>query len=104
MKFKLQPDPTFTKKVGVPVHGQGTIDVSFTFKHRTREEFNEFTASSKDIEDVDYILAVATGWDLEQEFNRENINTLVQNYMGAPGAIAVTYTQEILGSGSRLKN
>lgn len=104
MKFKLQPDPTFNQNVGIPVHGKGTMDVSFTFKHRTREEFSEFTANTKDIGDVDYILAVATGWDLDQEFNRENINTLVQNYMGAPGAVAVVYTQEILGSGSRLKN
>jgi hypothetical protein len=42
MKFNIQANPTFKAKVGIPLHGGGTADIEFTFKHRTAEDFDEF--------------------------------------------------------------
>jgi hypothetical protein len=94
-KFKLDPNPTFDAAVQVPVHGKGTESVRFTFKHMTKDELAEVSASAKDMTEVESIKAVTVGWELEDEFNDENILRLIQNYQGAGKAIISTYLDEI---------
>lgn len=101
-KLKLTPDPTFKAPVSIPVPGSQDASVVFTFKHRTREAVLAWLEQDKDAGDVATVNAVAMGWDLDDEFNDENINRLCQNYAGAGFAIVNTYLSELRGA--RTKN
>ena len=101
-KLKLTADPTFKAKVGIPVPGKGTTDVEFTFKWRTAEEADAWYEETKDHKDVDLIPTMATGWELDDAFNAENIAKLCSVYMGAAVAITRAYVAELRGA--RAKN
>ena len=94
-KLKLQPAPTFKAKVAIPVPGADAVEVEFTFKHRNRDELKAFTDSMGEREDVDQVLAVAEGWELTDEFTRDNVAALVANYFAAPRAIFFAYIDEL---------
>lgn len=102
MEIHIKAEPTFEEKVGIPVPGKGIVDVLFTFKHRTKDEFKKFVEESKDVDGVDYVLKVATGWQFTDDFNKKNVTTLLQNYHGAENAIATAYTKALIGA--RAKN
>ena len=94
-KFSLAVKPTFKAKVQVPVPGQVAELVEFTFKGRTRDEFKEFIDSLKDREDVDVVMDIASGWELDDAFDAENVEVLCQNYLGAARAIIEKYLAEL---------
>jgi len=94
-KFTLTPSPTFKAKVGIPVPGNGTTAVEFTFKGRTRDEFKTFIDELANREDVDVIMDIASGWELEDAFDKENVEELIQNYLGAARAIIEKYLSEL---------
>lgn len=101
MKLKLKADPTFQATVNIPIAGGKPAPVVFTFKHRTRDEHDAFAkdwASEEGVKRpyVDYVLAVAEGWDLDDPFTRENVDLLLQNYHRAGAAIVGAYTTELL--------
>lgn len=100
-KLKLNPEPTFTIGVRIPVPGGEADPVAFTFKHRTREQVGEWLRA-KDADDTETVLACAVGWDLADEFNAENVARLCNNYPGAAGVIVVAYLEELRGA--RAKN
>lgn len=101
-KLKLNPEPTFKAKVGIPVPGSRPAEVLFTFKHRTRDEVIAWVEGSRDATDVDSVLDVVVGWELEDEFNRENVERLCNNYPGSGLVIISTYLDELRGA--RVKN
>jgi hypothetical protein len=101
-KLSLVAKPTFTAKVQIPVAGDKAATVQFTFKGRTREAFKAFMESLTDREDVDVILDMCSGWDLEDAFDKENIELLNQNYLGAARAIIDVYLSEL--TAARAKN
>ena len=101
-KIKLDADPTFACDVNIPVPGNGTTPVKFTFKHRTRKGVVEWLEQDKEANDVAMVEAVATGWELDDTFNAENIAKLCDNYAGAGFAIVQTYLEELRGA--RAKN
>ena len=106
-KLKLIPDPTFEAKVAVPVPGAGTVDVKFTFKHRTRDELQRFlaeTASDAEskMDDVQLVMACACGWELADTFDEKNVGEFVRQYIAGPASVYETYTAEMIGA--RLKN
>lgn len=101
-KIKLIPDPTFTEKVAVPVPGKGAVDVQFTFKHRTREEMQSFLSQQKDMDDVQLIMACASGWELADTFDEANVKEFVSQYIAGPAAVFETYCAAL--TGARLKN
>ena len=94
-KFTLAVKPTFTAKVAIPVPGADAEKVEFTFKARTKDAFAEFVQSIKDKDDVELIQMVASGWELEDAFEPENIELLCQNYLGAARAVVETYIAEL---------
>jgi len=94
-KFSLNPSPTFKAAVSIPVPGGRAVDIEFTFKHRTREEFKEFMDSMDSREDADLLMDVVCGWDLDDPFNTENIEKLTQNYLGSGHAIVEKYINEL---------
>jgi len=100
-KLKLNPDPTFTAPVRIPVPGGEADPVQLTFKHRTREQVADFLRD-KDTSDSDAVLNCVVGWDLADEFNAENVGRLCNNYPGAAGAIVIAYLEELRGA--RAKN
>ena len=101
-KLSLVAKPTFSSKVSIPIAGEKAVTVTFTFKARTRDAFKAFVESLSDREDVDVILDVASGWDLEDAFDRENIELLTQNYLGSARAIIEEYLSSL--TAARAKN
>lgn len=102
-KFTLDPAPTFKKKVPLPVPGAGFEDVEFTFKHRTKDEFKQFVDGlAEQTDDVQLMLDIACGWELEDAFDKENIGRLLQGYFGSARAVLGTYIDEL--SKARLGN
>ena len=96
-KFKLQPDPTFKRRVSIPVPGDAKAgDIEFTFKFRSRDSLSEFYRSvgAGEIPRVDAILAMATGWDLSDEFNAENVKVLDETFIGALERVVEAYWDE----------
>lgn len=100
-KFSLTPSPTFKAKVGIPVPGAGVSDVEFTFKGRTREEFKVFL-ENKDGLKIDAVMEMVSGWELDEPFDKEHVEQLLDNYLGAFDAIQTTYLREL--TEARVKN
>ncbi|SER52324.1 MULTISPECIES: phage tail assembly chaperone [Pseudomonas] len=93
--FKLDPNPTFDALVAIPVPGGSKADVKFTFKHRSKTELEDFLSTNKDMDDTTLVKSIADGWELDDEFNDENIGRLLNNYIGAGSAIYVKYLEEL---------
>lgn len=99
MKFLLQPAPTFEAPVPIPVPGKGDVDIVFTFKYRDADEAKAFAKREKEKKrpDVDYIMQLASGWNLDEEFNKKNLAILFKNYPSAPLKISTVYFAELAG-------
>ena len=95
-KLSLIAKPTFPAKVGIPVAGGDAVDVTFTFKHRTKAALDEFIQSRPEKEDSESVMDLAIGWDLDDAFTVENVELLLQNYMGAALAIYRAYVDELV--------
>jgi hypothetical protein len=93
-KFTLTPKPTFTAIVAIPVPGEGTADVEFTFKGRTREQLLSMLEAEGRTW-VEAIMDIASGWELEEPFDVEHVDKLLNNYLGAFEAIQSTYMREL---------
>lgn len=104
VKFTLDPAPTFKSVVNIPVAGGKPAPVEFIFKHRDREQFKEFVEGLTDRQDVEVIMDMASGWDLDDAFDAESIGKLVTRYMGAFNAICEVYFNELTKSGPRSGN
>lgn len=103
-KLTLTANPSFKADVAIPVPGAGTTDVNFTFKYRDRDAYKEFIERMKDLEDVNLVMEMASGWELSEPFDEENVAKLVKVYIGAPLAILQKYVAEQTGTGHRVKN
>jgi len=97
-KLALKANPTFKAKVGIPVAGGESIDVEFTFKHRTREVLDAFVSSNGERTDSETFLAMVEGWDLDESFTAETANVLLENYIGASFAAFRVYIEELTKS------
>lgn len=101
-KIKLCADPTFKAPVPIPVPGAKPSSVEFTFKHRTKKEVADWGNSLNKKTDLSMLKEIVLGWELDDEFNDENITKLCENYAGAAYAIFETYLEELRGA--RVKN
>lgn len=101
-RLKLVADPKFRAKVAIPLAGGDPVEVEFQFKHKTKTALNEFISSREGKSDTDTIFEITAGWELEDEFNKENVNTLLENYAGSAVAIYQTYIEELVQA--RVKN
>ena len=95
-KLKLVANPTFSSTVLIPVAGASPVAAVFTFKHRTKAALDEFIASRADKSDGESFKAMVQAWDLECEFNDENIDLLLQNYIGSALATYRSYIDELV--------
>lgn len=104
-KFSLTVAPTFKAKVPMHIPGGKPMDVEFTFKARTADQFKEWGEQAREGKfenDVDAVLDIASGWELEDAWNRENIELLLQNYIGSARSIVDTYVSQL--TSARLGN
>jgi Phage tail assembly chaperone len=102
-KLKLVAAPTFRAKVGIPVAGGEAVPIEFIFKHRTRDALDEFIRTrAEQRDDLESFLEIVEGWELEDEFTRENAGLLLQNYIGAALAVYRAYVEELVQA--KLKN
>jgi hypothetical protein len=101
-KFTLTPSPTFRANVSIQIPGERPAQIEFIFKHRNREEFRKFSEGLEGRGDVEILLDIASGWDLDDAFDEKNLQQLVDNYMGAGRAVLETYVTEL--TASRAKN
>lgn len=116
-KFSIKRDPTFTTTVNLPAPGQEPIPVGFTFKWMDRKalvKFNEDRyAFAKRFADfvvkddvtgsevaqfaidfeVPQLKSIIADWDIEEEFNDENLKTLVESGSELPAAIVRGYLE-----------
>lgn len=113
-KFSIKRDPTFTTTVNLPAPGQVPVPVSFTFKWMDRESLakfhdarvnfaQEFMEKAKDTKsgadlakfaigfEVPQLKSIIVGWDIEEEFNDENLRALVESGSELPAAIVNGY-------------
>lgn len=95
-KFILKANPTFAAKVAFPVAGGKSVDVLVTFKHRTKTELDEFLKTRDGRTDVESFMEMVVGWDLEDAFNRENVELLLENHLGVALATWKAYLDELV--------
>jgi hypothetical protein len=104
-KIQLTASPTFSAPVPIPVPGTKPVDVSFTFKARTKDQFRAFLDglhTNPDREDADVLMDIAAGWELDDAWTRENVLQLTQSYIGSARAVIETYMAEL--TAARVKN
>lgn len=101
-RLKLNPEPTFKAKVGVPVPGGRTAEVEFTFQYRSKSELakwhDEVREFPQDVAEATLLRTFVLGWDLDDEFNDENIRRLCDAYPGAASAAMDVYLRESWGA------
>ncbi|KAF1706291.1 phage tail assembly chaperone [Pseudoxanthomonas sacheonensis] len=97
-KLILTAEPTFKAPVAIPVPGGKTTTVSFTFTWRTRDQAKDWMESIEKMSDEEIVLSAATGWELDDDFNAENVKALCQKFGGSARAIFNTYVDELRGA------
>jgi 3-methyladenine DNA glycosylase AlkD len=95
-KITLAVEPTFEADAKIPVPGVGFVAFRMTFKWRSKTELKAFFDSIEDQKnDAEAILAIATGWELDEKFDADNINRLIEKYALAPRGIYDSYINEL---------
>jgi hypothetical protein len=82
-KLKLVANPTFKAKVEIPVAGGDPVPVEFIFKHRTKTALEEFVKTRTGKSDAESFMEMVEGWELDDPFNKESVELLCDNYIGA---------------------
>ena len=117
-KFKIKQNPTFKAKVVIPVVGGDGVETEFEFKYLTRKElaamYDKWSEEAQKLTFEDVTLAELTdqemklqvmqikdivcGWDIEDEFNDENIEGLVNISINIVKAITDVYQKAYVES------
>lgn len=95
--FTLAPNPTFKANVKIPRAGAEDGELTFTFKHMPLNELSQLEKLDTKTA-LDFVIDITEAWALPDEFNRHNLDTLLNNYPGALKAITETYYRELLGN------
>lgn len=99
MQASVNAKPTFVATVEIRRPGEdGPMKFRGVFKHRTKDQFAAFAqASQTDPQsDLDAVLDVLVGWEeMAEEFSREHVASLLQNFHHAADDIARTYVREL---------
>lgn len=101
MKLTLAPLPDFKLPVKFVLPDGNEQKIVFTVKHKRASEIQELY-QKEGIKDPEFIMNIAVGWDLEEEFNEENAQLLVDYYPGAALALMSSYLSAL--AGQRVKN
>lgn len=107
--FKVTPNPTFKAAVEIPVPGGEPQKLPLVFKHKGKKEVAEFNDAmlkagneqdkAKGLQaEADLLYSIIDSWEADVEFNRENFDLLLDQYMAASSAIYETYLVELFGA------
>ncbi|WP_034913034.1 phage tail assembly chaperone [Erwinia sp. 9145] len=96
-KFQLHPNPTFKADVKIPRAGEEDGIVTFTFRHKPLKSLAELEGLEGKTA-VDFLMEITEGWALPDEFERNNLETLLDNYPRALEAITRTYYTELMSN------
>lgn len=94
-KLSLKPDATFRHIVKIPVPGSEPADVEFEFKQRGNKAMQQFTEKHVDGWNADTVLDCAMGWNLEDTFDKENVELMLDAYPMSVFAIVKGYIDEV---------
>lgn len=97
--FKLEVNPTFKTKVDIPIPGEKAEPVLFTFKHRTRGQFETLVKAiangEKSIDDV--LKELVAEWTYPGvDFSEEALERCFELFPGSPLAIFSAYRDALL--------
>lgn len=96
--FKLDPNPTFWTDVSFRVPG-GTGKFDIHFKHLPKEEREEYINSLPGKTNLDALAELIVSWrDVSVDYNRDNLERLLNEYPDAVRAITTRYWEEITGA------
>ena len=98
MAIKLEPNPTFRATVTIHPPGEGeSFDIDCEFRHKTTEQRDEFSKSTKN--DLDAVKEILVGWkDDAVPYSDDTLAVLIANYPGAAVAFIATYLRELMGA------
>lgn len=92
-KLKLQPNPTFELLVSVPVAGKlENEDVVFKVKTVPESKLNDIVGEG--VLYADFAKEIVVGWDIDAEFNEQNLMILFDNYPQAAFSLFDAYGKE----------
>lgn len=100
-KLKIGPMPDFKLPVKFKLPNGDEAQILFTVKHKKAAEIQEMY-SRENLKDYEFICEIASSWDLEEEFNEENVSSLVEYYPAAALALMGSYLGAL--AGQRVKN
>lgn len=103
-KISIKRLPDFKLRVKFVMPNDEEADIVFTVKHKTIAEMQGvyFTEDEKPATDFDVAKAIVTGWDLEEDFNDENLQELFDLFPGITVSLINAYMQALIGN--RKKN
>lgn len=105
----------FKRTISIELLDGSKADIEIEFKYKTRTEYAKLLDevmksetgdnTDKTASDIfkklgegtaDFILKIASGWDLEDTFNKKNVAILVDTYPAVANAISEAYRLAIL--------
>ncbi len=102
--FKLQPNPTFSAKVEIPVPGaDAPATLPLVFRHKGRKAAQAWVESAPGRQDIDFLMEIVADWGAEvvgedgqpQAFSREAFDRLLDEYPASGQAIFNAYLREL---------
>ena len=100
--FVLGALPDFKLPVKFTMPNGEDAKIVFTVRHLSSAEVQEMYSKEDGMKDNEFITRIASGWDLEEEFNEENAAKLVQFYPSSAYELTAAYMKAL--AGQRAKN
>lgn len=102
LKLSLGRLPSFKLPVKFNLIDGSEVEVVFIAKHLKASELQEFYTRDNENKDTDFLMFICEGWNLEEEFNEENVKEFIELF---PSAILPLNQQYMLAlTGNRAKN
>ncbi len=99
--FKLDPNPTFWATVSVRVPG-GTGQFEIQFKHLVQAARERYTKELEGKSNLDALAEIIADWrGVDADYNRDNLERLLNEYPDAVRAITTCYWGEITGAATK---
>lgn len=97
--LKLQPNPTFEWPVMIVAPGGEQTEIIVIFRHKGRTDANAFIDQAREMDDIDAMMAIVAGWrDVDGEFDRTNMASLIDAYPAAAPAIFSAWIAGLAGA------
>lgn len=100
-KLSLAALPDFKLPVKFKLANDQEVEVVFTVKHKKASELQTLLRK-EDLSTKELIASIASDWDLEEEFNEDNVNEFADLFPASTVALTTAYMQAL--AGQRVKN